>query len=105
MLLMEKAKNGEKLPDKLPKNYIPPSFRGKRLVKTPPKKSKPLPTQKSMPPSMKLGGNNKQRSAPVKSNGNKPKVGAGYNIKPKPNNANIKIQPKIIPKQPQQTKQ
>ena len=37
MLLIEKAKNGEKLPVKLPKNYIPPSFRGKRLVKTPPK--------------------------------------------------------------------
>eukprot|EP00486_Rosalina_sp_Unknown_P002969 CAMPEP_0201567416 /NCGR_PEP_ID=MMETSP0190_2-20130828/7923_1 /ASSEMBLY_ACC=CAM_ASM_000263 /TAXON_ID=37353 /ORGANISM="Rosalina sp." /LENGTH=525 /DNA_ID=CAMNT_0047987411 /DNA_START=992 /DNA_END=2569 /DNA_ORIENTATION=- len=109
MLLMEKAKKGEKLPDKLPKNYIPPGFRGKRLVRTPPKKSKPLPTQKSMPPSMNLAGN-KQRSAPVKStNSRGPKLGSnpnkigggGYSVKPKtnPNTGNIKIKPKVAPKQ------
>mmetsp|Transcript_8795 Transcript_8795/g.13594 ORF Transcript_8795/g.13594 Transcript_8795/m.13594 type:complete len:685 (-) Transcript_8795:118-2172(-) len=54
MLLMEKAKNGEAIPDSLPKNYIPPSFRGKQLVKTPPKKARALTTVNTPPPNMKL---------------------------------------------------
>merc|ERR1712228_903269 len=61
MFLMELAKKGEPLPDKLSDkpNYIPPSFRGKELVKTPPKKPKKINQRmQSMPPNMKLNGNN-----------------------------------------------
>ena len=104
MLLMEKAKKGEKLPDKLPKNYIPPSFRGKRLVKTPPKSSKPLPSTKSMPPNMNLGVGHKHSSAPVNSMPNRGGV-TNYTIQPKSNSnnaGNIKIRPKgALPTQQQ----
>jgi len=54
MLLMDEAKKGKAIPDKLPPNYIPPSFRGKKLVKTPPKKRRP---PSNVPPSMRLNGN------------------------------------------------
>ena len=60
MYLMDKAKNGEKLPDKLPNNYIPPSFRGKARPKTPPKRKQPKINKAKPLPSMNLG--NKPKS-------------------------------------------
>eukprot|EP01083_Nonionella_stella_P096465 271202_1 len=73
MFLIDEVKsNRVRLPDTLPQNYIPPSFRGTQLIKTPPKKPKPQP--KALPPTMKLGNNGPQQ---------KPMIKPQYNIAPK----------------------
>eukprot|EP01083_Nonionella_stella_P028697 79062_1 len=100
MFLIDQVKNGANIPQTLPKNYIPPSFRGKRKVKTPIKR-KPLPS------TAKLNGADKRMSGPkVKPDRKAPMLGAQVNTERPAKPKYLPPKPKAKAEKPQiQTKQ